>query len=650
MMGGTDRALDALYAIPPDLSREDWHEAGRAGIAAGLTVDDLLEWSRPASNFKSESDVRAAFRTIRPDGKTGPGTLFYIAQRHGWTPPKNGAHRPHAEAKASSHSREKKSPPPSDLAERWASWPEADDLHQYIVRKNGRPDGLRVIPADSTMEIAGRRVAGWLAVPARSLDGTFRTVQLIPPEAGASKLSWPGARFEDAMFIAGNPDESAVLYIVEGLATAWACWRATGHAAAVTFGCGRFDVVTAALRAKYQDKRLIIVPDRGKESQAAAVARKVGGEWVELPADKPSNYDACDFAHEHDDEDLAELLGTTKRPETEAINRLDIVFADDLPPGFTPPDELVEGLLTEGGGSVWYGESNSGKTYLLTSMGIAVAMGESWLGRRTERGIVVYLATESPSSIRARLQAYSQHHAVKVDGFAIVQAPVSLYESDGDTEATISAIREIERTRGQKVRLVIGDTLARLSAGANENSGEDMGLVLRRFDRIRAESKAHFALIHHSGKNAANGARGWSGIKASVDTEIEVSDTPAGRYAEVTKQRDLAGKGERLGFRLEPVTLGQTKWGAPATACIVATADAPVRTAGKRVSEVAGAILEHLRAQAAGIRKSRLVEHFKGIYDKSAVYRELKRLVTTGMVFEVAGIVAASEEVRNGAD
>lgn len=60
----------------------------------------------------------------------------------------------------------------------------------------------------------------------------------------------------------------------------------------------------------------------------------------------------------------------------------------------------------------------------------------------------------------------------------------------------------------QKVRLIVGDTLARLSAGANENLGQDMGLMIRRFGQFRTECKAHFMLIHHSGKSAAAGARG----------------------------------------------------------------------------------------------------------------------------------------------
>ena len=252
---------------------------------------------------------------------------------------------------------------------------------------------------------------------------------------------------------------------------------------------------------------------------------------------------------------------------------LSVVFADDLPEAFTPPDELVEGVLTVGGGSVLYGDSNSGKTFFVIDMAAAVSRGVQWMGRNTEPGLVVYLAAESPASVRGRLQAYQKHHGVRVPNFAIVQSPIDLFDGEADTDAVIDLVRQIENERGQKARLIVGDTLARLSAGANENAGQDMGLVVRRFDRIRNECEAHFMLIHHSGKAAANGARGWSGIRAAVDTEIEVTDNLQGRCAEITKQRDLGTKGVRLGFTLEVLTLGTTKWGALATSCVVVPAE-----------------------------------------------------------------------------
>ncbi|OWQ83103.1 hypothetical protein CDN99_27240 [Roseateles aquatilis] len=293
---------------------------------------------------------------------------------------------------------------------------------------------------------------------------------------------------------------------------------------------------------------------------------------------------------------------------------LQITFADQLPSTFTPPDELVQGVVAAGGGSIVYGDSNSGKTFFCIDMAAAVARGSEWMGRHTEQGLVVYLAAESPSSVASRLQAYQTHHGVRVPNFAIVQNAVNLFKDDADTKAIIKAVRMIEEQRKQKVRLIVGDTLARLSAGANENAGQDMGLVIERFDRIRSECNAHFMLIHHSGKNVAAGARGWSGVRAAVDTEIEVTDQASGRCAEITKDRDLGVKGERIGFRLDVVQMGVTKWGSAATTCVVSPAEAPSKGGGKgkQLGKVESAVVKLLSTNAAGIKKGDVVKHLEG--------------------------------------
>lgn len=332
---------------------------------------------------------------------------------------------------------------------------------------------------------------------------------------------------------------------------------------------------------EYPAADLVIVPDHGKEADAQKIAADVANQSLAMPTDKPSNYDPNDYLQEAGAGALAALQERATEPPI--VYSLSVAFADELANEFTPPDEIVEGLLTAGDGSILYGDSNSGKTFFVIDLACAVARGVPWMGKQTEPGLVIYLAAESPASVRSRIQAYQRHNGIRVPNFAIVQSPIDLFDGNADTGKLIQLVKQIEWQKGQPARLIIGDTLARLSAGANENAGQDMGLVVRRFDRIRAEYKAHFLLIHHCGKNAAAGSRGWSGIRAAVDTEIEVTDTPAGKCAEITKQRDLPTKGDRIGFKLHVVTLGLTKWKTPATSCVVMPADAPKKHSSKRI-------------------------------------------------------------------
>lgn len=659
-MTDTAKAIDALHSIPPDIDRDSWVRVAMAANAAGVGFDDFDAWSAGAGNYDAAA-ARDVWRSITPGKGVGAGTLYRVAAEHGWRMGEGKPQQRPMQAPRKAPEQPRQPAPGMSPAEVWARCEPATAAHPYITAKAaaGVPlDGLRVVPAGDPLRIQGESMAGALVVPAYAPDGSLQSLQCVTTGDTAArlkakgkkaKLNLPGAPMARASFAVGELVPGAPVALCEGVGTAWACWQATGHPAVACFGWGNVGKVAEALRQRDASARLVLVPDTGKEKSAAEIAQALQCAVAYMPQGEAQNFDANDLAQRDGFDVLALLLEDAREPAPPGLP-LSVAFADELPEAFTPPDELVEGVLTAGDGSVLYGDSNSGKTFFVIDMAAAVARGARWMGRNTEPGLVVYLAAESPASVRGRLQAYQRHHGVRVPNFAIVQSPIDLFDGDADTEAVIAVVRQLERQRGQKVRLIVGDTLARLSAGANENAGQDMGLVVRRFDRIRTACNAHFLLIHHSGKAAANGARGWSGIRAAVDTEIEVTDSPTGRCAEITKQRDLSTKGERIGFRLDTVTLGTTKWGAAATSCVVVPADAPDKPQGKRVSEVGGAVLEYLRTQPAGKKKREVVEHFQPLYDKSAVYRELKKLVTAGQVLECIGIVTAASEVRNGAN
>ena len=642
-----ERARDALRSIPPDLPRDDWVKAGMAAHAAGLDFDDFDQWSAGADTYDARA-ARDTWRSFKPGKGLGAGSLFRMAAENGWRMGEAKPQQRAAQAPRRPPEPTRKPAPGQTPAEVWGRCQPAIAAHPYLQAKRaaGVPlDTLRVLPADDRLRIAGESMAGALVVPCWDGDrlatlqfiATGDTAARLKAAGKTSKLNLPGASVK-GWFTVGEVVPGGVVHIVEGIGQAWACWQATGCASVVAFGAGNMGKVAAALRERDASARLVLVPDVGKEADAARIAAEHGCAVAEMPEGEPQNFDANDLAQRDGADLLADLLERAQVPAPPPLP-LSVAFADELPDAFTPPDELVEGLLTAGDGSVLYGDSNSGKTFFVIDLACAVARGAAWMGRNTEPGLVVYLAAESPQSVRSRLQAYQRHHGVRVPNFAIVQSPVDLFDGEADTEAVITVVRELERQRGCKARLIVGDTLARLSAGANENAGQDMGLVVRRFDRIRSACNAHFLLVHHSGKAAANGARGWSGIRAAVDTEIEVTDSPQGRCAEITKQRDLSTKGDRIGFRLDTVTLGSTKWGAAATSCVVVATDAPDKPKGKRMGECDGAVLEFLAAHKVGIRKAEVVKHFEGRYEKGPVYRAMKALVTAAAVHEAAGMV-----------
>lgn len=632
-----EHALSALNFLDAGCHRTEWIQIGMAAKAAGLSFEYFHIWSKDAANYAGEKDCLTAWNSFDESGGITAATLFHRARQAGWKTPKkshlNPAKSRHKDFKKRNNSENNTKKDHSIYAlEIWETCLPADNTHAYIFKKQGNPDGLRVYPSDARpLIILGQNVGGYLAVPCFS-NGKIQTLQFIPPN-GDVKLNLSGEKFNDGYFVVGQITNC--IYVCEGLSAAWTINKASGSASVVSFGVSRMLTVAKVLRSQYPLVQLILVSDRGQEELASKIAAEVAATWIELPSETPENYDVGDYAQEHGYEKLSALLKCKKTPPMP----LNTILANTLPEIFIPADELIEGILISGDGSILYGDSNSGKTFLVIDMACAIARGIDWMGRKTELGLVVYLAAESPASVRRRLQAYQKHHNVRIENFAIVQNPINLFDSDADINAVIELIHLLEKQRGQKVRLIVGDTLARLSAGANENAGQDMGMVVKHFDQIRKECDAHFMLIHHSGKNAAAGARGWSGVRAAVDTEIEITDSSAGRCAEITKQRDLGTKGIRIGFRLETVSLGLTKWKSPATSCVVVHTDAPPKTISRRTSEVGGAIVEYLRSLNKAIKKTDIREHFSGQYTSSAVYRQIRALRDTGIINDTAGYI-----------
>jgi hypothetical protein len=268
--------------------------------------------------------------------------------------------------------------------------------------------------------------------------------------------------------------------------------------------------------------------------------------------------------------------------------------------------EIVEEVFTAGGMSVFYGESNSGKSTLILDLAFRMPDGLPWLGQRSKAGTVIYVGCEGAASIRARLEAYRLHHQCQVGAFGLIPSSLNLMDPSAEVDDLIELIKAKAEELGDAVLLVIVDTVARAMGGANENASEDMARLVSAGDRIREETGAHVCWVHHSGKDAARGARGHSSLRAAVDTEIEVTadETTKTHTLEVTKQRDLGSKGKRLSARFLPIELGLNQWGKPITACVVESID----EASPHVSAVMRAVEQERVEQVTVSAYRRLVE------------------------------------------
>ncbi len=237
-----------------------------------------------------------------------------------------------------------------------------------------------------------------------------------------------------------------------------------------------------------------------------------------------------------------------------------------------PPQWIIKGVLPAADLGVVYGAPGSGKSFFVLDLALSVARGVEWRGRKVTQRRVLYLVAEGGSGAALRLQAYRQHHELADTSFPLgvmASQPNLLHEEDvGEIISSINA--------AGGAGLIIIDTLAQTTAGANENSAEDMGRAIRNCRELKEQTGAMVLLVHHSGKDQGRGARGWSGLRAACDLEIEVVRSEGTRTARITKMKDGADDGE-FHFELSQVDLGKDDDGDEVTSLVVVPASGPGR-------------------------------------------------------------------------
>jgi hypothetical protein len=567
MVNEIERAADALHHIDAGCARDEWVRAGMAAKSAGLDFDDFHNWSASAGNYAGENECRTVWKSFDDSGAVTPATLYGMAFAQGWKDPSKSrakGTRPNLPIAKPSPSPTKpvKQAASVNAVQVWERCIPAKPAEAYIDRKQGKPDGLRVYPASAEPLFIGKgdeeiNAAGGLVVPCWS-GAELQTLQIIP--LVGQKKNLPGASFNDGFFIVGEITDR--IYICEGIGQAWAINKATGAAAVVCFGASRMARVAGVLRAKYPDAKLVICPDRGKEEQAAKIAADVSGQWIAMPADKPGNYDANDYALEFGTGALSDLLQRPQAP----LMRFKLLTGADLC-NAPPMRWMVRGVLPVEGLAALYGASGSGKSFLMLDIAAAVAGGDyEWFGRRVTQCPVTYVCLEGEAGMGKRVQAWGRHHNKPVpDALRFITQPFDLLSDDvGELAKAVIA--------GGAGGLVILDTLNRACPGADENSSVDMGNLIAAAKRLQTLTGGLVLLIHHTGKDVTKGLRGHSSLYAALDGAIEVTATDNRKAWSVAKCKDDV-TGDAHPFKLEIVLLGIDDEGDEITSCVAVPDD-----------------------------------------------------------------------------
>ncbi|MDB5627836.1 MAG: hypothetical protein JWQ51_176, partial [Tardiphaga sp.] len=234
---------------------------------------------------------------------------------------------------------------------------------------------------------------------------------------------------------------------------------------------------------------------------------------------------------------------------------------------------LIKGVFAKGESSAWIAPPGGMKSALLASAAVSVARGSDWFGRRNKGAAgVVYFALERADLVERRIRAEMVQLGLDALPIAVVSITFDLVKPES-INRVIATIRDAEACFGIPVGLAIFDTHAKIIAagGGDENLAKDQGAVFANLQRIKNTIDLHVAIIGHSGKDQARGARGSNAFLGDVDVMVTISGDEI-KTAMVTKAND-APEGPLFSFKSTVHEFGTDEDGDPITVNIVSGDD-----------------------------------------------------------------------------
>jgi len=179
------------------------------------------------------------------------------------------------------------------------------------------------------------------------------------------------------------------------------------------------------------------------------------------------------------------------------------------------------GLMALGELTLLFGSPKVGKSALALSIAYQLGNGRSPVhGYQADRQKVLYIAAEGQADFRNRVELLERKYG-DAPSFTARIYPIDLRDPGGTEVSDL-----INRMRRSRTTLLVLDTLARMMAGADENSSRDMGAIVRSLGRIMEETGAAVLIVHHDRKNDRSGSgadvRGHGALQAAADAVVRV--------------------------------------------------------------------------------------------------------------------------------
>jgi hypothetical protein len=300
------------------------------------------------------------------------------------------------------------------------------------------------------------------------------------------------------------------------------------------------------------------------------------------------------------------------------------------------PHELIQGMLYEGGTMMMSGASKSMKTYTMIALGLSVAAGADWMGRKCAQRTVVYLNLE--------LQPFAMEKRIKEIAYAMGINPpenflaINLRGQLINIEAVEANLQKL--FKNYNPGLVIVDPHYKISAasGVEENSNDAQGLLLYRLENAVCRKGAALMIAHHFSKGdkstskAIDRAAGGGALARWPDVIMTLT--------EHEEEKCCAAEFSLRNF--SPIDSFVLRWNYPVWHLASGIDPTKLKKAGRPAKQSPEALLPLI--EDSGIERRELVGKAKEAgWASTRAYDSIKQLIAQNKIREVSGHIYKNE-------
>jgi RecA-family ATPase len=223
------------------------------------------------------------------------------------------------------------------------------------------------------------------------------------------------------------------------------------------------------------------------------------------------------------DDFLKEAGETSGRNEQEKL-KLSLPAPEDISELISRPillpDDVIKGILSEGGKMVCGGASKAFKTWLFIDLGTAVVAGTEFMGFATKQGKVLYINFElQPEFFSYRVKTVVDYRKTRIPSGSF-----DVWNLRGHARELSLLLPSILAQAGKgKYRLVILDPIYKVLGGRQENLAHDVTAIVNELEEIAVQSGAavvfgaHFSKGNQAQKESIDRISGHGGWNRDPD-------------------------------------------------------------------------------------------------------------------------------------